>query len=437
MRATPPPRPADLDARAAECGNDKPRDDRRVEAALGRDAARDRERDSEGECHDAHDDARAKVGDEVFAGVAPEGGPKFRDERFQASPPAERAGGNLNQKGVGPPPAPARTIRLAGEPEQVIERERPGSRQGQRERGDAEHEVVLVSAVLHEEPFRAVHLGDRDRHGPEHHQTRQRREQAKQVQQPRGELPADRQGGPEPRRAEAQAADEPRGAREARSAERPERLLRAVAQEHQPQRQPERQQSKIRKHGPTSAQYYLDIEILYFDTPGNNSPRGEGSCGRMKRPSPAGQDVPLELWVVLARAFDAVERHSRASITRFGLGATEFGVLEVLYHKGELPVCEVQRRILVESSSTTYVVDKLVARGLVRRRPGQEDRREVLLTLKPPERRLIARIFPSHAAAMRRAVSGLSPRWQAQALDLLRRLGLDAARRLHHKGDLP
>ena len=148
-------------------------------------------------------------------------------------------------------------------------------------------------------------------------------------------------------------------------------------------------------------------------------------------------DTGLMLWVVLARAFDAVERHSRASIARFGLGTTEFGVLEVLYHKGELPVCEVQRRILVESSSTTYVVDKLVARGLVRRRPGQEDRREVLLALTPAGRLLIARIFPSHAAAMRRAVSGLSPRWQAQALDLLRRLGLDAARRLHHKGDLP
>src|SRR5437762_8498965 len=80
------------------------------------------------------------------------------------------------------------------------------------------------------------------------------------------------------------------------------------------------------------------------------------------KPSPL-SPIPLKLWIVLARAFDAVERHSRASISRFGLGTTEFGVLEVLYHKGELPVCEVQRRILVESSSTTYVVDKLVKRG--------------------------------------------------------------------------
>src|ERR1043166_4003941 len=49
-------------------------------------------------------------------------------------------------------------------------------------------------------------------------------------------------------------------------------------------------------------------------------------------------DIALKLWVVLARAFDAVEHHSRSSIARFGLGTTEFGVLEVLYHKGELAV---------------------------------------------------------------------------------------------------
>src|SRR5256886_505949 len=123
--------------------------------------------------------------------------------------------------------------------------------------------------------------------------------------------------------------------------------------------------------------------------------------------SPSRVDVPLQLWVVLARAFDAVERHSRASIARFRLGTTEFGVLEVLYHKGELPVCEVQRRILVESSSTTYVVDKLVSRGLVRRRHSGTDRRVVLVALTPAGRPVIVRIFPLHADSDRRAVAAL------------------------------
>jgi len=138
------------------------------------------------------------------------------------------------------------------------------------------------------------------------------------------------------------------------------------------------------------------------------------------------------LWIVLARAFDAVERHSRASIARFGLGTTEFGVLEALYHKGELAVCDVQRRILVESSSTTYVVDKLCARGLVRRRPG-DDRRVTLLALTAAGRRLMKRIFPPHAAAMRQAVAALPASEQARAVRLLRALGTGAAKRLKAK----
>src|SRR3989442_3947768 len=100
--------------------------------------------------------------------------------------------------------------------------------------------------------------------------------------------------------------------------------------------------------------------------------------------SPPPRDPALRLWVVLARAFDAVERHARASIARFDLGTTEFGVLEVLYHKGRLPVCEVQRRILIESGSTTYVVDKLVRRGVVRPESIAPDRRHRAVRLTAP-----------------------------------------------------
>lgn len=155
----------------------------------------------------------------------------------------------------------------------------------------------------------------------------------------------------------------------------------------------------------------------------------------MKRsPRTAQSDVALRLWVVLARAFDAVERHSRASIARFRLGTTEFGVLEVLYHKGELPVREVQRRILVESSSTTYVVDKLTQRGLVQRRPSDADRRVTLLALTPAGRRLIGRIFPPHREAMRHAVTALTAREQARAIRVLRALGKGAEARLKTRG---
>jgi len=155
-----------------------------------------------------------------------------------------------------------------------------------------------------------------------------------------------------------------------------------------------------------------------------------GSRGKKPTAPDATPDRALELWVVLARAFDAISRHTRASVASFGLGATEFGVLEALYHKGPLPVCEVQRRILIESGSTTYVVDKLVERGLVRRRRTAKDRRVINVELTPRGRRLIATVFPSHAETIRAAMGGLSEPDQARAAQLLRTLGLAAAQRL-------
>ncbi len=135
----------------------------------------------------------------------------------------------------------------------------------------------------------------------------------------------------------------------------------------------------------------------------------------------------LKLWVVLARSYDAVRRLTRADIVGHGLTEGEFAVLEALYHKGPLLQGDVQRRVLVSSGGITYLVDRLVARGLVERRPCPEDRRAIYAALTEEGRALLARIFPAHAAAVERAVSGLDEAERGTAIDLLRKLGRAAA----------
>ena len=79
------------------------------------------------------------------------------------------------------------------------------------------------------------------------------------------------------------------------------------------------------------------------------------------------REVALKLFVVLARANAAVTAHLHAQAAAHGLTLTEFGILEVLYHKGPLLLGEVQKRILVSSGGVTYLVDRLEAKGLVER----------------------------------------------------------------------
>lgn len=141
-------------------------------------------------------------------------------------------------------------------------------------------------------------------------------------------------------------------------------------------------------------------------------------------------DTALKLLVVLSRAYRAVAEHTRRDMERHGLGPTEFGVLEVLYHKGPLLVGEVGSRILLTSGSTTYVVDKLEQRGLVRRRPCESDRRALYVELTRDGEALIERIFPEHAKAVEAAMAGLTPAEQRTATKLLKRLGLSAQERL-------
>ena len=106
---------------------------------------------------------------------------------------------------------------------------------------------------------------------------------------------------------------------------------------------------------------------------------------------------------------------------------TEFAVLEVLYHKGPVLLGEVQRRVLVSSGGTTFLVDRLAAKGLVERRSCETDRRARYVALTPAGAQLIARIFPIHASRIARAMRGLSSKDQQHLTVMLKTLGLKAA----------
>jgi MarR family 2-MHQ and catechol resistance regulon transcriptional repressor len=136
----------------------------------------------------------------------------------------------------------------------------------------------------------------------------------------------------------------------------------------------------------------------------------------------------LQLVIALARSYQAIERGVRPHLAEHGLGMTEFAVLEVLYHKGALPLGEIRDRILVTGASTTYVVKKLEERRLMRRRPCSEDQRIVFGELTPKGRALIGEVFPAHVDRLRHVMAGLSVPEKRAAARLLRRLSQHARR---------
>lgn len=139
------------------------------------------------------------------------------------------------------------------------------------------------------------------------------------------------------------------------------------------------------------------------------------------------QAIALKLWVVLARAYAAVSERAARDVARHGLTLAEFAVMEALYHKGQLLLGEVQRKILVSSGGVTYLVDRLEQRGLVERRLCAQDRRARYAALTDEGHKFMSRIFPEHAECITEVAGALPREEQVQLTRMLRDLGRHAA----------
>jgi MarR family 2-MHQ and catechol resistance regulon transcriptional repressor len=144
------------------------------------------------------------------------------------------------------------------------------------------------------------------------------------------------------------------------------------------------------------------------------------------RPDDPNRTATLTLVIALGRSSQAIERAIRPQLAEHGLGLTEFAVLEVLYHKGALPLGDIRDRILVTGASTTYVVTKLEERGLMRRTAGPQDQRVVLGELTPKGRTLMDEVFPGHVDRLREVTAALSVAEKREVTRMLRRLSQHA-----------
>jgi MarR family 2-MHQ and catechol resistance regulon transcriptional repressor len=132
----------------------------------------------------------------------------------------------------------------------------------------------------------------------------------------------------------------------------------------------------------------------------------------------------VHVWLVLGKAFRALAVLAEKSLhfSRTGLGDSDFRVLEVLLHKGTLPVNTIGPKVWLTPGSISVAVDRLEEKGLVKRKTTG-DRRVRLVELTAKGRSLITPTFQEHAAAMEEAAKVLSKEERLMLLRLLKKLG--------------
>ena len=132
------------------------------------------------------------------------------------------------------------------------------------------------------------------------------------------------------------------------------------------------------------------------------------------------------LWLVLMKAHRALGRLATQSIESFEVCLSDFGIMELLLHKGPQPVNQIGRRIELTSGAITTAVDRLESRGLVTREAHESDRRARIVRLTARGEEEAAKVFAGHKTAMDLAASGLSKTERATLIQLLKKLGTSA-----------
>jgi MarR family transcriptional regulator, 2-MHQ and catechol-resistance regulon repressor len=133
------------------------------------------------------------------------------------------------------------------------------------------------------------------------------------------------------------------------------------------------------------------------------------------------------VWLVMMKAMRALKRYAAADIEDTGLGLSDFGVLELLLHKGPLPVNTIGPIVDLTPGSISIAVDRLVAKGLVSRAESAEDRRVRIVALTPRGKDLIVSAFRKHSGQMKKVFSELGAE-ELRGLEMsLKKVGKRAA----------
>lgn len=139
-----------------------------------------------------------------------------------------------------------------------------------------------------------------------------------------------------------------------------------------------------------------------------------------------GKLLALDTYIKLVRAQESVSSRLGRRMAEAGLTASQFAILEALYHLGPMCQRDLGGKLLKSSGNVTMVVDNLERQGLVQRERDAADRRYITVSLTAAGAAQIGRVFPGHAADVAALMSALTEEEQRTLGQLCKKLGLSA-----------
>ncbi|HUR37518.1 MAG TPA: MarR family transcriptional regulator [Terriglobales bacterium] len=131
----------------------------------------------------------------------------------------------------------------------------------------------------------------------------------------------------------------------------------------------------------------------------------------------------LDLLIKLSRAASSLGQRLESPLEASGLTASQFGVLEALWHLGPLCLTDLAKKLLKTGGNLTLVVRNLEREGLVKRTRSKQDLRYFQVALTAKGEKTIRKVFPQHLRRLVESVKTLQSAEQQELARLCKKLG--------------
>ncbi len=126
-------------------------------------------------------------------------------------------------------------------------------------------------------------------------------------------------------------------------------------------------------------------------------------------PEISSQDSPqIETYRLFLKLHRRFQELNREEFRPYDLSTPQYAILFHASVEG-VPLSQICQEMLADNSNLTRLVDRLEARGLVRRAADPRDRRVTLVQLTPAGKALIDELRPRHRAYVEQRMSHLNP----------------------------
>ncbi len=132
-------------------------------------------------------------------------------------------------------------------------------------------------------------------------------------------------------------------------------------------------------------------------------------------------NLELETYALLRQVNSIMDTYNRYDLRGEGLTVPQFTILSHATPDG-VPLSEISVRMLCDNSNLTGIVDRLISKGFVERRPDPQDRRVSLICLTPAGAEKLRNIRPRHHASVSQRMRSLSENEVQQLRCLLQTL---------------